>query len=170
MILLPTKEDDLDAYLMANDSAAQIGDVEPRRFELPPANLLEFRAKGPRVEDLPMCFFPWVMSDKLVNFVDRMQPGVLRRSRITFDSSTPDRLRGEYWYVWCDLELECHDAAKSALRYIGNDIHLDYPSVDPLRVPDGVHFFRQKYRHRALCVSSAFLAGAKRDGLVGVRC
>jgi hypothetical protein len=169
MIVLPTQSEELDSYLCLNDTAECVGDTEPRRFELPPADLLEFRAKGPQVEDLPMSFYSWILSDRLVQFIDRMQPGVLRRTPIRFDASTPERLKGDYWYAWCDLEIECHDQGVNEISYIGDSLHVHNMVIDPSRVPKDVHFFRPRFQHRSIIISSKFIASAKREKLVGVR-
>jgi len=41
--------------------------------------------------------------------------------------------------------------------------------IDPSRIPEGVHFFRPRFQHLSLVVSSKFIAAAKREKLVGVR-
>lgn len=169
MILIPTRENDLDAYVRANGPGLRVGETEPRRCELPTEALLEFRAKGPHTEDLPMCFYKWIMSDPLVELIEMMQPGSISKRRISFDASSPSQLVATYWFVWCDLEIECHDVAKSRIRVLGNHVHLDVSSIDVTRVPKGCHVFRPRYDPRAIYVSSTFLAAVKKRGLRGVR-
>lgn len=169
MIVLPTQGEELDSYLQLNDTAICLGDTEPRTFKLPPCDLLEFTAKGPQVEDLPMSFYSWILSDRLIELIDRMQPSVLRHTPIRFDAATPDRLRGSYCYAWCDLEIECHTLGFNELSYIGDSIHVNNLLIDSSRIPNGVHVFRPKFQHTSLVISSKFIAAAKKAGLTGVR-
>lgn len=139
--------------------------------EFPPPELRVYACTRPLRkpqlhEDMPWCLHGVVVSARLRNLLERMQPGSVRHAPITVRCDACTALG--YSQVWVDHEIDCFDRERSRWRTNEDRIEISSLVVDPTRVPAASHVFRVKHHYyNQILVARAFFEEYTRLGMTG---
>lgn len=129
-------------------------------IDFPPSELLVYTCKRPKRkptlhEDMPWCLDGAIVSARLLELLERMQPGMIRSKPVQVQCEAC--AQHGYSQILTDLELNCFDPERSRWRHEYGTISIQFLTIDPAKVPADAHVFRVTHFFRdAIMVTRAF--------------
>ncbi|MEK6702953.1 MAG: DUF1629 domain-containing protein [Planctomycetota bacterium] len=134
-----------------------------------PSTPIEFVVHdGPVIEDMPWCPEARVISIRLRELIESIDPGHVQYSDVRFIRDNKEWLdAGPYFIAFATRVVRCHDEAKTTWRRGRIVPEADQFHLDPSRVPANCHIFRPFGRERLIIISHAIRQAMDVEGMKG---